>query len=130
MNNCGIAVRDNGVLILVIDAPEGIAPDHLELVEFGTSGTEAVLKLLEQGRVRDRVAAATYMAFWNTARRINVILVSNGITDQGAKKIGIRSVGTIDEAFKLACSVLGTDKPTVGVIPYGADVIPVLDSES
>lgn len=129
LNNCGIAVRDNGVLILVIDAPEGIAPDHLELVEFGTSGTEAVLRLLDQGKVYDRVAAATYMAFWNTARRINVILVSNGITDQDAKKIGIRSVKTIEEAFKLACSVLGTNNPTVGVIPYGADVIPVLDSK-
>ena len=79
--------------------------------------------------LRRLIKMLTDMAFWNTARRINVILVSNGITDQDAKKIGIRSVKTIDEAFNLACSVLGTDNPTVGVIPYGADVIPVLDSK-
>lgn len=126
LNNCGITVRDGGVLILVISAPEGIAPDHRELEAFGTIGTDAVLERLKAGLVKDRVAAATYMAFWNTARRIRVILVSEGISDADAQKIGIRATDTIDRAYEMALELLGIDDPTIGVIPFGADVIPVL----
>lgn len=128
LNNCGITVRDGGVLILVISAPEKIAPDHRELEEFGTIGTDQVLERLRAGAVRDRVAAATYMAFWNTASRIKVILVSDGITDEDAKQIGIRATDTLEKAYTMAIELLGSCEISIGVIPFGADVIPVLEN--
>ena len=89
VNNCGMVVKDGGTLILLIPAPEGIAPDHQQLVDFGTTSSEEVRRLVKDGKVADEVAAATYLAFDRTRRRINVILVTDGIPNSEARKIGI-----------------------------------------
>jgi nickel-dependent lactate racemase len=92
VNNCGMLVKDGGTLILLIPAPEGIAPDHPQLIAFGTIPGDEVLKLSEGGKVSDEVAAATYMAFDRTRRRVKVVPVSDGISDAEAKKIGITAL--------------------------------------
>src|SRR5690242_14703505 len=51
VNNCGMLVREGGTLILMIPAPEGIAPDHQQLVDFGTLPGEEVQKLVDRGEV-------------------------------------------------------------------------------
>ncbi len=121
LNNCGLAVEDNGVLILVINAPEGISPDHQELVDLGTRTTADVLAMLERKEIQDEVAAATYMAYRATKERMSVILVTTGISAVEADKIGAYAVTTIDEALALAMEL--TNGKTIGIIPYGADVI-------
>ena len=57
INNCGMLVKDGGTLILLIPAPEGIAPDHPQFVEFGTASGEDVRMQVEAGQVADEVAA-------------------------------------------------------------------------
>ncbi len=42
VNNCGMLVKDGGTLILIIPAPEGIAPDHTLLVDLGTTPGDEV----------------------------------------------------------------------------------------
>lgn len=126
LNNCGIAVKDGGTLILVIDAPEGIAPDHKQLVAYGTGGSEAVEKAIKDGSATDEVAAATYLAYWNTRKRITIVLVTNGISREEAKLIGCETASNIEEAIKIAESNyhgLQGGKPTYGLIKYGADLI-------
>ena len=121
LNNCGLAVEDDGVLILVIEAPEGISPDHQELVALGTRTTAEVLAMLERKEIQDEVAAATYMAYRATKERMSVILVTTGISAVEAAKIGAYAVPTMDEALVLAAKL--TSGKTIGIIPYGADVI-------
>src|ERR1039458_6498378 len=70
VNNCGMLVRDGGTLILLIPAPEGIAPAHTQLVDFGTTPAEEVMALVEAGKVAGEVAAATYPAYDQTPRRV------------------------------------------------------------
>src|SRR5208283_5337046 len=88
VNNCGMLVKDGGTLILLIPAPEGIAPDHMQLVDFGTTPAEEVLALVAAGKVADEVAAATYLAYDRTRRRIHVALVTDGISGEEAAQIG------------------------------------------
>ena len=71
VNNCGMMARDGGTLILIIPAPEGIAPDHTLLVDFGTTPGDKVLALVNSGKMHDEVAAATYLAFDQTRKRIH-----------------------------------------------------------
>ena len=89
VNNCGMMARDGGTLILLIPAPEGIAPDHTQLVDFGTTPGDKVLDLVTAGEVHDEVAAATYLAFDQTRKRLTIALVSDGIPDSEARQIGI-----------------------------------------
>jgi nickel-dependent lactate racemase len=122
VNNCGMLVKDGGTLILMIPAPEGIAPDHQQLVDFGTISTEAVLKLVAEGKVADEVAAATYMAFDRTRRRVNVMLVSDGIPDAEARKIGITATKSFRAALSAALARHG-NSARIGVVTAGADIM-------
>ena len=71
INGCGMLVKDGGTLILVTPSPEGIAPDHPQLVELGMTPEDEVHAMLRQGRISDRVAAATYLALVQTRRRVD-----------------------------------------------------------
>ncbi|MBI4877386.1 MAG: hypothetical protein HY822_22390, partial [Acidobacteria bacterium] len=122
VNNCGMLVKDGGTLILLIPAPEGIAPDHTQLVDFGTSTTAEVQALVAQGKVADEVAAATYMAFDRTRRRITVSLVSDGVSGSEAAKIGIAATPDFSLALSAALRRHG-ESARIGVVTQGADVM-------
>jgi nickel-dependent lactate racemase len=122
VNNCGMLVKDGGTLILIIPAPEGIAPDHQQLVDFGTISSEEVLKRVAEGKVADEVAAATYMAFDRTRRRVTVMLVSDGIPDAEARKIGITATRSFPEALAAALARHGKSA-RIGVVTAGADIM-------
>lgn len=122
VNNCGMVAKDGGTLILLIPAPEGIAPDHTLLVDFGTMPGDKVMDLVTEGKVHDEVAAATYLAFDRTRRRLNIALVSDGIPDSEARKIGIRATKNFDEALAAALARHGSSA-RIGVITAGADIM-------
>lgn len=122
VNNCGMMTRDGGTLILLIPAPEGIAPDHTQLVDFGTTSAEKVMDLVTEGKVHDEVAAATYLAFDQTRRRLNIALVSDGIPDEEARKIGITATSSFENALAAALARHGKHA-RIGVITAGADVL-------
>jgi nickel-dependent lactate racemase len=122
VNNCGMLVKDGGTLILLIPAPEGIAPDHRRLVEFGTTPAEDVLAQVERGEVADEVAAATYLAFDRTRRRLNVVLVSDGISGSQAAQIGLTATTNFADALHAAFQRHG-HSARVGVVTQGADVM-------
>lgn len=124
VNNCGMLVRDGGTLILIIPAPEGIAPDHTELVEFGTITADEVHARLAAGKVKDEVAAATYLAFDRTRRRVTVALVTDGIPPGEAAKIGVTATTNFEEALASAFERHGR-AARVGVVTQGADIMAV-----
>ncbi len=122
VNNCGMMARDGGTLILLIPAPEGIAPDHTQLVDFGTTPGDKVLDLVTAGEVHDEVAAATYLAFDQTRKRLTIALVSDGIPDSEARRIGISATTNFNEALAEALIRHGSDA-RIGVITAGADIM-------
>jgi lactate racemase len=122
VNNCGMLVKDGGTLILLIPAPEGIAPDHTLLVDLGTTPGDEVMALVEQGKIHDEVAAATYLAFDQTRKRIQVSLVSDGIPDSEARKIGITATTDFEYALNSAFALHGGNA-RIGVITQGADIM-------
>jgi lactate racemase len=123
LNNCGMMVKDGGTLILVIPAPEGIAPDHHELIDLGTRTSSQVREMLSSKKIKDIVAAATFMAFDQTRKRINIILVSHGILSEEAQKIGCKATVDIDAAIEMARMNSGGE-PVYGIVYHGADVLP------
>jgi lactate racemase len=122
VNNCGMLVKDGGTLILIIPAPEGIAPDHTLLVDLGTTPGDEVMELVDQGKIHDEVAAATYLAFDQTRKRIKITLVSDGIPDSEARKIGIKATTDFDESLAAALARHG-GKARIGVVTQGADIM-------
>lgn len=122
INGCGMLVKDGGTLIMLIPAPEGIAPDHPQLVALGTTPGEQVSAMVERGEITDGVAAATYLAYAQTRQRANIVLVSDGITDAEARQIGARATSDLQVALAHALAQHGTHA-RVGVVTHGADIV-------
>lgn len=122
VNNCGMLVKDGGTLILLHPAPEGIAPDHTTLVRLGQTPAETVQRMVDNGEIEDEVAAATYLAFDQTRRRIQVTLISDGISTEEGAKIGVCATTDFDGALQEALARHGKDA-RIGVITHGADIM-------
>lgn len=122
VNNCGMLVKDGGTLILLHPAPEGIAPDHPALVELGMTPGETVSHMVAEGRIADEVAAATYLAYEQTRKRIHVTLVTDGISTEEGAKIGLCATTNFMEALSDALARHGSDA-RIGVITHGADIM-------
>lgn len=122
INGCGMLAKDGGTLILVIPAPEGISPDHPLLVELGTTDEATVHDMLKSGKICDGVAAATYLAFVQTRRRINVAVVTDGFTNEEAARIGITATPNLEKALAEALSRHGRNA-RIGVVTKGADIM-------
>lgn len=122
VNNCGMMTRDGGTLILLIPAPEGIAPDHPYLVELGQTSGDVVCERVTCDESVDGVAAATYLALDQTRKRVQITLVSDGITEDEAARIGLGRAPGLDEALSAALARLG-DQARIGVVTHGADIM-------
>ena len=109
-------------MILVIPAPEGIAPDHPQLVELGQTPGDEVCEMVERGEIADGVAAATCLALDQTRKRVNITLVTDGITDDEAARIGLTAASDFDEALAAALARHG-DRARIGVVTHGADIM-------
>jgi len=122
INACGMLARDGGTLILVTAAAEGIAPDHPQLVELGTTSQGEVVELLKKGKISDGVAAATYLALVQTRRRVNIIVVTEGFTNEQAADIGLTATSSFKEALAKALERHG-HQARIGVVTKGADIM-------
>jgi nickel-dependent lactate racemase len=122
VNNCGMLVKDGGTLILLIPAPEGIAPDHPQLVKLGQTPGDTVCRMVERDEIADGVAAATYLALDQTRKRVNITLVTDGITENEAAQIGLSATPDFDEALAAALTRHG-DQACIGVVTHGADIM-------
>jgi nickel-dependent lactate racemase len=126
LNNCGMAVKDRGTLILLCPDPEGIAPDHPDFISLGTCSPQEAKERFKEGKIKDKVALATYLAMDVTRRRINIILVSEGIDLDEASKIGLKLFDDIDNALDIILRQKGEDAK-VGVVTHGGDVMFKID---
>jgi len=122
LNNCGMAVKDGGTLILLCPDPEGIAPDHLDFISLGTCSPQEAKERFKEGKIKDKVALATYLAMDITRRRINIILVSEGINPDEAAKIGFKVFNQINDALDYVLKQKGEDA-SIGVVTHGGDIM-------
>lgn len=121
VNNCGMLVRDGGTLILFIAAPEGIAPDHPQMLELGLKTGEEVMQMVRDGRAADEVAAATHIAYDQTRRRIRIALVTEGISPQDGARIGLLATPDHRPVLAEALERYGP-RAQIGVVIHGADI--------
>ena len=121
VNNCGMLVRDGGTLILFIAAPEGIAPDHPQMLDLGPKTGEEVMQMVRDGLVADEVAAATHIAYDQTRRRIRIVLVTEGISPQDGARIGLLATPDHRPALAEALERYGPQSQ-IGIVNHGADI--------
>jgi nickel-dependent lactate racemase len=125
LNAAGMTVRAGGEVILLIPAPEGLAPDHASIMDFGVMPNAEVLARVARGEIADEVAAATYMAMNVTRSRARITLVTDGIKSEDAARLSLGLERDLDAAIKAAVERAGASA-RVGIITHAADLLPVV----
>jgi nickel-dependent lactate racemase len=123
-----LALKDDGVLILVAPCQEGIAHEHPEVEELGYSRPELIQKLVDEGELTDLIVAAHIL---HVGRVISgnrkAILVSSGINKTDAERIGFIKAGSVQEALDVAFAMKG-NSAAVTILKHGGEVLPILGS--
>jgi len=121
-----LAVKEGGIVIFVIDAPEGVsggAPKHRDiLLNWCNKEPEIILKNLDLGKIKDRTCGAICVSQARLLKRAKVFCISQGMTDQEITDLGFLPFSDIQSAIQQALLELG-ENAKIGVIPFGGETV-------
>jgi nickel-dependent lactate racemase len=118
-----LATKPGGTIILVSPCNEGISSsDVFSRMLLSNPGPEFLFKLLKEGTLPGE-SCVLYL-FSLVKKRKKIILVSDGISQTEANKIGIGSAETIEDALAATRKKEGT----VYAMPRGSVTLPIMES--
>lgn len=121
-----IVVKEGGTIIVVSPCPEGVAVTHPEILELTQMEPEEIDRAFNLGEIEDGVAASLAIAWGNIRRREDVILVSDGISEEETRKLGFKYAENIDEALRMAFDKHGKNAKVIAMT-HGCDTLPIID---
>jgi nickel-dependent lactate racemase len=121
------AVREDGVIIFLLDGTEGLcgdAPSHEPTFrKYLLWSFEDQKIALERGEVDDLVAIHAAIHHAQVRQRVKkTFCVTNHISPQDIRAMGFESAPSVQQALEWAYGLLGSDAK-VGVIPYGGETL-------
>ena len=119
-------MNDGGIIIFVLDAPEGVAggaPKHREtMLNWSTAETNEIIKNLDNGNIKDRTCGSSCVLISRLLKRAKVFCISEGLSNDEVKRLGFIPFKNIQDAIKEAQKTLGGNA-SIGIIPYGGETI-------
>lgn len=93
-------VKDGGTVAIFSPCPEGIAPEHPQIVEFGYKSVEGIKKMVARGVLTDLAAAGHLVAVSRILieKNIECIIVSQESNREGFEAIGLKRMASPQEA--------------------------------
>jgi nickel-dependent lactate racemase len=121
-----LALKEDGILIMVASLSEGVANEHPEVEGFGYSDPDGIERLVEVGKLTDLTVAAHILHVGRviTGKR-KAFLISTGLTKDRTERIGFSWAGNVNEALARALAEKGPHA-TIAVVKHGGEVMPLL----
>jgi len=118
---------DGGTLVVVTAAPEGHSTYTL-LPHYMGRDPDELKREIEAGRAADAKQAATGVMFGDLRKRINLVLVSDGLTPADAGAMRMPYYVSAEDAVADAAGRLPEDqrRGCVGVIPQAGIALPLV----
>ena len=123
-----LATAPGEEIVLVSPCYEGLSPAHAELVEFGNLSDEDIWAMLERGEFDDPLIAAELLVFNHIERRNRVTLVSEGVDEEMAQRVGKRGLKHVKpHLLPLYIERRLEENPEIqiGIIHQSAEVLPI-----
>lgn len=123
-----LAVKQEGVVILISPCPEGVSPSHPEVLEFGYQTYTNADRLYRQGKIHKLTAAAHLVHVGRVIReRAKAVFVAQGISKEEKERLGFIHAKDPQEALEIAFSLQGR-KAKVAVLQRGGEILPQIAS--
>jgi len=93
-----LAVKKGGIIVFLTPCPEGVSKEHPEVEELGYQPIPVVKKMVEDGSIDDLIAAAHIVMVREVLDRAKCIIVSDGLSESLACKLGFNYANDLQEA--------------------------------
>ena len=123
-----LVCRDGGVIILVGECQEGVAPQFPEFSTYGFSQPETLYRAVENGRFCDKLMAYTLVAIGRIiSKRVKSIIVSPNISRNVAEKMGFVWSKNLQNAYSKATQLVGKSSGTI-VLRQAGELLPIIQA--
>lgn len=120
-----LAVKKDGVAILVSPCPEGVSQTHGLILREGYRPSQETMALVRDGSIRDKIVAAHLVRVGRVIRDNGTgILVSPGIPPEHKERLGFIHASSTQEALDLAFGIKGRGA-SVMAIHRGGTSLPI-----
>jgi len=121
-----LALKPDGVLILVSPCTEGVSAEYPKIIDIGYRPFSEIENMVKNGELKNLTLAAHLAHVGRVIRgKRTGILVSPGIPKNIAEKLGFYYAKTVQDALELALKIKGNDAKVV-VIKNGGSLMPII----
>ena len=120
-------LKKGGTVILVGRFSEGISESHPSLEKYGRCSYQEIYELTKKNYIEDQVGMAALFIHAHHKEQASIICVSDGLTLEQKRNLDFIPAENIEQAIKLAFQLQG-ENAKIGIINYGGDLLPVLQS--
>lgn len=119
------AVKKDGIIIVVTPCPEGVSKVHGEMLQITNKTSAEIREMVKKKEFENLTAAALAIAWAQVKEREEVYIVSDGITDREAYKLGFKPFKTATDALESALKEKGQEA-TITVLTHAPDTLPLI----
>jgi len=121
-----LALKPDGVLILVSPCTEGVSAEYPDIIDLGYRPFSEIEDMVKNGELKDLTLAAHLAHVGRVIQGERTgILVSPGIPKNIAEKLGFYYAKTVQDALELALKIKGNDAKVV-VIKNSGSLMPII----
>jgi nickel-dependent lactate racemase len=121
-----LLLREGGTLILLTPCPEGVVQNH-DLLYYMRFRPAELLTQLQKHQAKDRAAAAAALRVGLVARRVHVVVVSDGLSEADAAGLGFAYARELQWAVDNALASYDGDCK-LSVLTHGGELFPDRDA--
>jgi nickel-dependent lactate racemase len=123
LDTMGMFVRKGGAIILVSPCNEGFSCSYPEVLEYGYLPTKKIINLVNKGELKHKVVGVhMYQVSTVAVEKAKLILVSTGILESEAKRVGFMWARSPQEAFRMALQMVGNN-PEIAVLKNASRIL-------
>lgn len=118
-----LATKVGGGIVAVTPCPEGVSAMHPLWLEYLQHDTAELTEMYQSGAIEDFVALGLALNIAHVREKHPVCLVSHGISDKAAEKMGFQKFDRVDDALQALTRRYGSDS-TINVLTHGGETYP------
>ncbi len=121
-----LATKEDGGIIELTPCYEGVSRAHPKWIDYLQYGTKELKERYEGGEIEDFVALGLALNIAYLKEKHPIYMISDGISDKEAEKIGFMKFKSIDEAIEAATNDYGISSK-INILPNGGETCPLIE---